>query len=98
MAIKEFTSEYMIWIQRPSISTFFYNIVMLLSTVSLLNPTYGWLLDSSPSIHNFHFMVYQVMCRFSLKNQDQDIGHPDSVFADLFWMFVIDSSAKYTKE
>ena len=35
------------------------------------------------------------------QNQDQDTGSTDSIFADLFWMFVVDSSAKYkgiTKE
>ena len=54
--------------------------------------------DSSPSICNFHFMVYHVMGGVSPKNKNQDTGSPDSTVADLFWMFVVDSSAKYIKE
>ena len=56
------------------------------------------LFDSSPLVHNFHFMDYHMTHRFSLRNQDQDTGSPDSIFADLFWIFVVDSSAKYTQE
>ena len=72
--------------------------VMLLSTITLLNSTHNSLFVSSPLIDNFHFIVYCMTCGFSLINQDQDTGSPDSIFADLFWMFVVDSSAIYLKE
>ena len=39
-----------------------------------------------------------MMCGFLLKNLDQDTESPASIFVDLFWMFVVDSSAKYIKE
>ena len=31
------------------------------------------------------------------QNQDQDTRSLDSILADLFWMFVVDSSAKYKR-
>ena len=43
-------------------------------------------------------MGYHVMCGFLLKDQDQDTGSPDSIFTNLFWIFVVDSSAKYKKQ
>ena len=57
----------------------------------------SWL-DFSLSFCNFHFKVYHVMCGCLLENQDHNTGSPDSIFADLFGMFVVDSSAKYIKE
>ena len=53
--------------------------------------------DPSPLICYFHFTDYHVTCEFSLKNQDQDTGCPDSIFADFFWIFVVDSSVKIQK-
>ena len=31
------------------------------------------------------------------QKQDQDTRHPDSILADLFWIFVVDSSTKYKR-
>ena len=70
----------------------------LLSTFTFFHLTHNSPVDSLPSIHNCHFMVYCMMHGFLLKNQDQDMGSPHSIFADLFWMFVVDSSEKYVKE
>ena len=71
---------------------------MFLSTIPLLTITQGSSFDSSPSIRNFHFTVYQMMHGVSLENQDQDAGSPGLIFADLFWIFEVDNPAKYTKE
>ena len=64
----------------------------------LFNLTHGFPFDSSPLIHNFHITDYCVMSGSLLKNQDQDTGSPDPIFAEFILVIVVDSSAKYTKE
>ena len=50
-------------------------------------------LDSQLTLHGLPHDAWVLT-----QNQDQDTGSPESIFADLFWMFVGDSSAKYIKE
>ena len=84
-------------------------LLLVFSHVSILSHTFGakyvshffpWSCFSTQFfslICHFYFMVYHMMCGFSLKNQDQDIGSPDLIFIDLFWVFVFDTSANHKR-
>ena len=68
------------------------------STIMLSSWLTAHLSTLPPWFITWNFMDYPMMHGFSLKNQDQDTGSHDSIFAPLSWIFVVDSSAKYTKE
>ena len=83
---------------------------VVVSLDSFFSPTLGAKLMSCffllSCFSTWHFTLYLQLSLHSsqcdmwvlAQNQDQDTRCPDSIFADLFWVFAVDRSAKYIKE